>query len=162
MPAWASCEAEADSLFRKEVEEAERYNVSEKQNTTDTQLEMTYFYPPAKGIISAKFGDSNEHYGVDIVAAEGTRVSSILDGTIVFAEWTVSTGYVVQIQHDNQIISVYKHNSKLLKRAGMRVKAGEAIALTGNSGELSTGPHLHFELWYSGVPLNPEDYILFE
>lgn len=158
----SSHKSEADSIFRKEVEEAEKYNISEKQGTTDTQLEMMYFYPPVKGIVSNKFGDSAEHYGVDIVVAEGTRVSSILDGTIIFAEWTVGTGYVVQVQHDNQIISVYKHNSKLLKRAGMRVRAGEAIALTGNSGELSTGPHLHFELWYSGVPLNPEDYILFE
>lgn len=159
----SSQKSEADSLFRKQIEEEERYNVSEPQSSGENmQLEMMYFYPPVKGIISNKFGDSNGHFGVDVVVAEGTRVSSILDGTVIFSEWTVGTGYVIQVQHDNQIISVYKHNSKLLKRAGMRVHAGEAIALTGNSGELSTGPHLHFELWYSGVPLNPEDYILFE
>jgi len=158
----SSKKSEVDSLFRKQIEEEDRYNVSEKQKNIDTQLEMMYFYTPVKGIISNSFGDTSGHLGVDVVVAEGTRVSSILDGTVIFAEWTVGTGYVIQVQHDNQIISVYKHNSKLLKRAGMRVHAGEAIALTGNSGELSTGPHLHFELWYSGVPLNPEDYILFE
>jgi murein DD-endopeptidase MepM/ murein hydrolase activator NlpD len=112
-------------------------------------------------MISSKFGDSNGHYGVDILAVEGTRVSSVMDGTVVFSGWTVETGNVIQIQHTNNLLSFYKHNSKLLKKAGDTVRAGEAIAEVGNSGELTTGPHLHFELWYKGAPVNPEDYISF-
>ncbi|MCQ2228998.1 MAG: peptidoglycan DD-metalloendopeptidase family protein [Bacteroidales bacterium] len=154
--------SEADSLFRMQVEAEDMFNVDDKTASTDTRLEMMFFFPPMKGIISNKFGDKEEHFGVDILAAEGTRVSSILDGTVVFSEWTVETGYVIEVQHDNQIVSLYKHNGKLLKKAGQRVTAGEAIAIVGNSGELTTGTHLHFELWYSGVPLNPENYISFE
>jgi murein DD-endopeptidase MepM/ murein hydrolase activator NlpD len=102
------------------------------------------------------------HFGVDILAAEGTRVSAVMDGTVVFTGWTVETGYVIQIQHPNNLVSFYKHNSKLLKNTGAAVKAAEAIAQTGNSGELTTGPHLHFELWYNGAPINPEDFISFK
>lgn len=154
--------SEADSLFRMQVEAEEKFNVDDNSSTTDTRLEMMFFFPPMKGIISNKFGDKEEHFGVDVLGGEGTRVSSILDGTVVLAEWTVETGYVIEVQHDNQIVSLYKHNAKLLKRVGQRVSAGEAIAIIGNSGELTTGTHLHFELWYSGVPLNPENYISFE
>ena len=152
----------ADSLFRMQVEAEDMFNVDDKSASTDTRLEMMFFFPPMKGLISNKFGDKDEHFGVDILAAEGTRVSSILDGTVIFSEWTVETGYVIEVQHDNQLVSLYKHNGKLLKRTGQRVTAGEAIAIVGNSGELTTGTHLHFELWYSGVPLNPENYISFE
>jgi len=152
----------ADSLFRMQVEAEDMFNVDDKSASTDTRLEMMFFFPPMKGLISNKFGDKDEHFGVDILAAEGTRVSSILDGTVIFSEWTVETGYVIEVQHDNQLVSLYKHNGKLLKKTGQRVTAGEAIAIVGNSGELTTGTHLHFELWYSGVPLNPENYISFE
>ncbi len=155
--------SEADSLFRVEVEAQEMYNVSEGQsNLADTRLEVLFMNTPLKGVVTNKFGEFEGHYGVDIAAVEGARVASVLDGTVIFAEWTVETGNVIQIQHDNHLMSVYKHNSKLLKKQGMRVTAGEAIALTGNSGELSTAPHLHFELWYQGAPLNPENYISFE
>ena len=153
--------SKTDSVFRATVEAEDRYNV-EDQGVSDTKLEMMFLFPPIKGIVTDKFGDARGHLGVDVVSAEGTRVSSILDGTVIFSEWTVETGYVMMVQHDNQLVSVYKHNGKLLKKAGMRVAAGEAIAMVGNSGELTTGPHLHFELWYSGVPLNPENYISFE
>lgn len=155
--------SEADSLFRKEVEAQEKYNIAFDSNSpTDTRLEIAFLNVPLKGVVTNKFGDREGHYGVDIAAIEGARVASVMDGTVIFAEWTVETGNVIQVQHDNQLVSVYKHNSKLLKKQGMRVSAGEAIALTGNSGELSTAPHLHFELWYQGVPLNPENYISFD
>lgn len=153
--------SEADSLFRAEVEQEEIFDLENAHTVHDTQLEMMFLYTPMKGIVTNKFGDTQDHFGVDVVAPEGTPVQSIKDGTIVFAEWTVETGYVIQVQHENQLLSIYKHNAKLLKRVGTRVKAGEAIAFVGNSGEQSTGPHLHFELWYAGVPLNPENYISF-
>jgi murein DD-endopeptidase MepM/ murein hydrolase activator NlpD len=98
---------------------------------------------------------------VDVVCATNELVKSVLDGTVILASWTLETGYIIEIQHENNIISVYKHNSQLLKKVGNKVKVGEAIAIVGNSGELSTGPHLHFELWYEGKSVNPEDYIVF-
>jgi len=151
-----------DSLFRIQVEMEDKFNLT-SGNTTGSKfrLEQTSFFSPLKGVIVNKFGGSRGHYGVDIVAGPGARVSSILDGTVFFAEWTVETGYVIGIQHANNLASFYKHNSLLLKKEGDRVKAGEAIANVGNSGEFTTGPHLHFELWYNGVPLNPEEYIDF-
>lgn len=155
--------SEVDSIFRMDVESQDKYNVLGNQaDQVDTKLEMLFLDVPLKGVVTNKFGDKEGHYGVDIAAVEGARVASVLDGTVIFAEWTVETGNVIQVQHDNQLVSIYKHNSKLLKMPGMRVSAGEIIALTGNSGELSTAPHLHFELWYQGVPLNPENYISFD
>ena len=154
--------SEQDSIFRKEVEREERFNLSVRPASTKLiALENTFFFSPLKGMIVNAFGDTKGHYGVDIVAAPGARVSAVMDGTVVFSGWTVETGFVIQIQHPNNIISIYKHNERLLKEAGQTVKAGEAIAHVGNSGELTTGPHLHFELWYNGMPLNPEEYISF-
>ena len=151
-----------DSLFRLQVEKEDKFNLS-THNTSGSKfrLEQTSFFSPLKGVIVNKFGGTQGHYGVDIVAGPGARVSSILDGTVFFAGWTVETGNVIGIQHANNLVSFYKHNSLLLKKVGDRVKAGEAIATVGNSGEYTTGPHLHFELWYDGVPLNPEEYIDF-
>jgi len=114
-----------------------------------------------KGIVSAPFNASEGHYAVDIIAQPNARVSSVLDGTVIFADYTINTGYVIYVQHEKNIISIYKHNSELLKTTGDKIKAGEAIAIMGNSGELSTGPHLHFELWNNGVAVNPEQYIEF-
>lgn len=152
-----------DSLFRLAVEEEERFNVSNiSQRKTDTRLELMYFFPPLKGVVTNRYGDSKGHYGIDVVAVPGSRVSAVLEGTVIFSGWTVETGYVIQLQHANQLVSIYKHNGKLLKEVGDNVRAGEAIATVGNSGEYTTGPHLHFELWYGGVPLNPENYISFE
>lgn len=151
-----------DSLFRKQIEEEEKYNLSINQGKEyQFQIEQTYFFCPLEGIVVAKFGEYPGHFGVDIAAAKGSRVSAIMDGTIIFTGWTVETGYVIQIQHKNNIISVYKHNSRLLKEMGNTVKAGEAIAQVGNSGELTTGPHLHFELWYNGKPIDPTTFISF-
>ena len=125
------------------------------------QLDKIYFFTPAKGFITNSFNPLNNHFGTDIVAAPNEVVKATLDGTVTIAAWTLETGHIIQIQHDYNIISVYKHNAELLKKVGARVRAGDAIAIVGNSGELTTGPHLHFELWHNGVALNPENFIVF-
>jgi murein DD-endopeptidase MepM/ murein hydrolase activator NlpD len=154
--------SEEDSLFRALVEMEEKYNLSQRtENRSGTGLENTFFFTPLKGMVVNRFGDPRGHFGVDIVAGPGARVSAVMDGVVVFSGWTVETGYVIQLQHANNLLSTYKHNERLLKSAGEHVKAGEAIAHVGNSGELTTGPHLHFELWYNGVPLDPQEYISF-
>ncbi len=156
--------SEADSIFRAEIEQDVKYNVDESNRLVnqDGRLEMVFFYSPIKGIVNNKFGESKGHFGVDVVAPEDAAVRSVLDGVVIFSEWTIETGHVLIIQHDNQLVSVYKHNSKLVKRAGMRVSGGEVISFVGNSGELSTGTHLHFELWHAGVPVDPEGYLSFD
>ncbi|MCU4174590.1 M23 family metallopeptidase [Carboxylicivirga sp. N1Y90] len=155
--------SEEDSLFREQVEREEKFNLAVFEgNSRKFELEHSFLFTPIKGVVVNKFGDSKGHYGVDIVTKEGERVSAVLDGTVVFTGWTVETGYVIQIQHTNNLISLYKHNERLLKSMGDQVQAGEAIARVGNSGELTTGPHLHFELWYNGVALDAEQYMSFE
>lgn len=124
-------------------------------------LGSLFFVPPVTGPISAKYLAVDDHYGVDILASSNTPVKSIMDGIVLFSDWTMETGNTLAIQHPNNIISVYKHNSALLKKTGQRLSAGEAIAIIGNSGTLSDGPHLHFELWYDGLPVDPEKYINF-
>jgi murein DD-endopeptidase MepM/ murein hydrolase activator NlpD len=115
-----------------------------------------------KGIITNNYDPSGKHYGVDIVAAKNAAIKSTLDGTVIFAEWTLQTGYTIAVQHQDNLISVYKHNSVLLKKEGDYVTAGAVIAIIGETGELTTGPHLHFELWYDGSPVNPRDYMVFQ
>lgn len=124
-------------------------------------LSHIHFFVPVRGVITNSYNPAQEHFGVDLVSEPNARISSVLDGTIIFSGWTIETGYVLYIQHDADLVSAYKHNSELLKSKGDRVKAGEAVAIIGNTGELSTGPHLHFELWHGGTPLNPEFYIDF-
>lgn len=151
-----------DSIFRARVEKEERFNLSVRQpQVKAVALENTFFFSPVKGMIVNGFGETKNHYGVDVLAATGSHVSAVMDGVVIFSGWTVETGYVIQIQHPNNIISIYKHNQNLLKEVGQTVKAGEAIARVGNSGELTSGPHLHFELWFNGTPLNPVEYISF-
>ncbi len=150
-----------DSLFRKEHEEDEKFNLSLGNSGKAQGLASVHFFAPINGMVSNHYDSKLEHFGTDVVGGMNERISSILDGTVIFSEWTLNTGYVIQIQHTNNLLSIYKHNSELLKKAGEHVKAGEAIALLGNSGELTSGPHLHFELWHNGRPLNPEDYIKF-
>jgi len=127
----------------------------------NVQIYSQNFFKPLNGIITAKFAPLEKHYGIDIVAPHNDAVKSVLDGTVIMAAWTLETGYVIVIQHAGNLISVYKHNAVLLKQEGDFVKAGEPIAIAGNSGEISTGPHLHFELWYNGNPVNPTNYINF-
>ena len=124
-------------------------------------MDRLFFFNPLEGTVTQSYDISEEHFGIDIVAPKNEAVKAVLRGTVIFAEWTVETGYVIQIQHENNLTSIYKHNSVLLKKVGEEVKVGEAIAIVGNTGELSSGPHLHFELWQEGVPLDPENYINF-
>jgi murein DD-endopeptidase MepM/ murein hydrolase activator NlpD len=119
------------------------------------------FFTPLRGIVTSKFNPSQKHYGVDIVSVQNEAIKATLDGVVTFTGWTLETGYTISIQHENDLISVYKHNSALLKDQGSSVKAGDPIAIIGSTGEQSTGPHLHFELWYNGVPVDPTTFIKF-
>ena len=154
-----------DSILRAEYENGTSYNLyyndNEELSAPTSTLSSSVFFTPLKGIITTEFDLSAKHYGIDIVARQNEAVKATLDGTVIFSDWTVETGYVISIQHKENFISVYKHNSVLLKQEGNIVKAGEPIAIVGESGELTTGPHLHFELWYNGTPVNPKDYIAF-
>jgi murein DD-endopeptidase MepM/ murein hydrolase activator NlpD len=149
-----------DSLLRVEIESQDRYNLS-VSSATASPISSFYFFTPLKGTITAEFESKKKHYGVDIVSKPNEVIKSTLDGTVVIADWTSETGYVIGVQHSNNLFSFYKHNSALLKSVGDYVKAGEVIAIIGNSGEYTTGPHLHFELWYNGTAVNPVDYISF-
>jgi len=120
-----------------------------------------YLMPPISGVVSSTFDPEKEHFGVDILAPHDTPVKAIWDGHVITADWTLETGYTIGIQHDNDMVSFYKHNAVLLKRNGAFVRAGEAIAIIGNTGKLTSGPHLHFELWLQGKPVDPTDYIDF-
>ena len=120
-----------------------------------------FFFTPLKGFVTNNFNALNSHYGIDIVAKKNEPIKATLDGTVIFCDWTIKTGYVIAIQHQNNIISVYKHNSALMKKEGNYVKAGEVIAIIGNTGELTSGPHLHFELWYDGKAVNPKEFMRF-
>lgn len=150
-----------DSVFQDNLL-AEQLNLSIQGNTRkSTELSQIHFYVPVKGIVTNHFNLSGEHFGVDLVSDPNARISSVLEGTVIFSGWTLETGYVLYVQHEADLVSVYKHNAELLKSTGDRVRAGEAVAIIGNSGELSTGPHLHFELWHRGNAINPEQYIDF-
>jgi murein DD-endopeptidase MepM/ murein hydrolase activator NlpD len=154
----------ADSLLRQEFESVRQQPLSSRpiqMINPQLQLEKIHFFTPARGLVTNSFNPLGSHFGIDIVAPPNEVVKATLDGTITMATWTIETGHVIQVQHEHNLISLYKHNAELLKKVGSRVKAGDAIAIVGNSGELTTGPHLHFELWHNGVALNPEDYIVF-
>jgi murein DD-endopeptidase MepM/ murein hydrolase activator NlpD len=153
-----------DSVLRARVENEERYNLTLGPSTTESVsgLASLHFFPPIKGIISGKYDVRTKHFGTDIVTKPKALVSAALDGTVIFTGWTMETGFVIEVQHPNNLVSVYKHNAGLLKETGDLVRAGEAISVVGDSGELYTsGPHLHFEIWYKGSPLDPEKHILF-
>ena len=147
-----------DSLLRIVVEGEDKNSITFKNKKNN---EFLMFFTPLEGIITDKFNRKQKHFGIDIVARDKSRIAAALEGTVIVSNWTSETGYVIIVQHKNDYISLYKHNSVLLKEVGDFVSSGDHIAIIGNSGELSTGPHLHFELWYKGVPVNPEDYISF-
>ena len=149
-----------DSLLRAQVIQQEQFNIR-TENRAIQQLEGLHMFPPVKGIISDGYNPATGHPYVDIAAPANSVVSSILDGTVIMAAYVRETGHTIQIQHDNNLISIYKHNEKLLKKTGDKVSAGTAIALVGNSGDLSYGNHLHFELWHNGAPVDPTLYIKF-
>ncbi|HAH23644.1 MAG TPA: peptidase M23 [Prolixibacteraceae bacterium] len=151
----------ADSIFETNLME-EKQNLSISNNTKRLpSIASIHFFTPLRGLITNKFNPKTEHLAVDIVGHQNARISSVLDGTVIFAGWTMDTGYSIYVQHENNIVSAYKHNGELLKAEGDKVKAGDVIAIMGNSGELTTGPHLHFELWHNGIALDPETYIDF-
>ncbi|HIB36748.1 M23 family metallopeptidase [Mesonia sp.] len=147
-----------DSLLREQVEQEDKYNV------IDAAVDRTDFklFPPVKGQISEAYNAEENHFAVDIVTSKNSPVKATAEGTVVFSEWTAETGYVIIIEHRYGLISVYKHNSSLAKEQGELVKKGEVIGMVGSTGELSTGPHLHFELWSNGRPVNPTDFLEFE
>ncbi len=153
-----------DSALRAQVERDDRYNLSMNSELPEsvTNAASLHFFPPVKGIVSGKYDPRTKHFGTDIVTKPNSPVSAALDGTVIFTGWTMETGFVIEVQHSNNIVSVYKHNANLLKETGDLVRTGEAIAIVGTSGELYTsGPHLHFEIWYKGSPLDPEKHIIF-
>lgn len=146
------------------IEEFESKPLDENSfiSVTSSSFSDAYFFPPLKGVVTGTFEPVQSHFGVDIVSAENEPVKSIADGTVVLASWTLETGYVIIVQHSNELISIYKHNSVLLKKLGEPVRGGEIISIIGNTGEQTTGQHLHIELWYKGNPLNPQEFITFD
>jgi murein DD-endopeptidase MepM/ murein hydrolase activator NlpD len=154
-----------DRLDKSDIklrEEMEKNNGAMAGMGTKTEnIKDVFLFSPLKGIVTDKYSQKNNHYGVDIVAGKDAPIKSIAEGTVIIASWTDDTGYVITVQHKAELISVYKHCSVLLKKSGDFVRAGEIIAIIGNTGELTTGPHLHFELWHQGNPINPEKMIAF-
>lgn len=152
--------SQQESEFRAAMEEKERFNLG--LGIKEQNKDYYHFFPPVEGIVTNSFDEKKRHFGTDIVAKSNAKVAAVLDGVVIFTDWTVKTGNVIQVQHANDLISVYKHNSTLLKQQGDYVRAGEVIAIVGNTGEESSGPHLHFELWRAGNPLNPENFMKFK
>lgn len=153
-----------DSIFRANFEIETRNNLFNSPIMSDitADLKIVSFYSPIDGIVTNHFDRANKHYGTDLVASNNAVIKATADGTVIYSGWSVDNGYCIGIQHNGNLLSFYKHNAVLLKEEGEYVSAGDPIAIYGNSGSLSTGPHLHFELWYNGTPLNPEDYISFD
>ncbi|MDR2413906.1 MAG: M23 family metallopeptidase [Odoribacteraceae bacterium] len=152
-----------EKRFRDLVEERERFNLSLDELLPSSPEAFYRCFPPLTGgMITARFDETINHYGVDLAARQNASVSAVLGGVVIFSDWTMKTGYVIQVQHPGDLVSVYKHNSVLLKEQGDVVLVGEAIAIVGNTGEETTGPHLHFELWRGGKPIDPEKFIKFE
>ena len=145
-----------DSILRKVVEREDKFNVIESETQT-LSLEMS---PPVRGIIIESFDVSIKHYGIDIVLKEQTPVKAVADGIVLLSEWTIDSGHTVIVYHKDQLTSIYKHNYLSKVKTGDYVKQGQVVALSGNTGELTSGPHLHFELWDSSGPINPEDLLL--
>jgi len=155
--------SEKDSLLRVKIDLREKYELHNKEGAVSQNDDMkgVFFFTPIDGSVSRYFNLKEGHFGVDVVAPKDEAVMATLDGTVVFNTWTPEAGHVIYLQHNYNLISVYKHNAFVLKKVGEFVEAGEPIAIIGNSGRLSTGPHLHFELWHKGTALNPEDYMRF-
>ena len=147
-----------DSLLRVKADKEDKYNLFDSETNSSNFV----LFPPVNGTISEGYNLEEKHFAVDVVIPETTPVKSTADGIVIFAEWTMSTGYVIIVEHSNELISIYKHNGSITKAQGDLVKVGEVIALSGNTGELSTGPHLHFELWSKGYPIDPTNFIDFQ
>jgi murein DD-endopeptidase MepM/ murein hydrolase activator NlpD len=148
-----------DSMFRQEFEQTDMSLI----NTSGSYRELreVFLFSPIAGFVSAPYNAKDGHYGVDVVAKKNEPVKCIADGTVIMASWTQDSGYVIAVQHRSNLISVYKHNAELLKKVGNFVNAGEIISIIGNTGDLTDGPHLHFELWLNGNSVNPEEFVTF-
>ena len=146
-----------DSILRAQVALEDKYNLFERAATGESLV----LFSPVSGIISQEYDADKKHFAVDIVTEKDAAVKSVANGTVIFAEWTAETGYVIIIEHENGLLSVYKHNGSLTKSQGDIVQVGEVVASVGNTGEFTSGPHLHFELWTNGNPVNPVNYIDF-
>lgn len=154
-----------DSAFREDFEAQrlgyEARNPDRNRGVIKPDISSFSFFTPLRGIVTSKFDPATKHYGVDIVSVQNEAIKATLDGVVIFTGWTLETGYTICMQHDHDLVSIYMHNSAILKDQGSYVKAGDPIAIIGSSGENSTGPHLHFELWYKGVPVAPTNFIKF-
>ena len=148
-----------DSQFRQEFEIGEQ--VDQISLSRSSELLEIFFFSPITGLISRKYNLREDHFGVDVVSKKNEPVMSVASGTVILSSWTQDSGYVIAIQHSSDLISIYKHNAELLKKTGNFVNGGEVIAIIGNTGELTDGPHLHFELWYKGNTVDPEDFVTF-
>jgi murein DD-endopeptidase MepM/ murein hydrolase activator NlpD len=146
-----------DSILRDIVSQEDKYNP-----LIDSEEVNFVLFPPVNGSISENYNPELKHFAVDVVTAKDSPVKAAADGTVIFSDWTTDSGHVIVLIHTNNLISIYKHNASLHKEQGDLVKAGEVIATVGNSGELTTGPHLHFELWSDGYPINPTNFIDFD
>lgn len=153
---------ELKELMQSVDNEAELGNLIENTFAVETNISSMIFMTPIKGMISDTFAPNRGHYGTDIVAPKGEVIKATQKGTVIVATWSADTGHMLAIQHQNNVVSFYKHNSSLLKKTGDIVRSGEGIAIIGNTGEMTEGPHLHFELWFNGQPINPQRYIDFE
>lgn len=150
-----------DSALRAHMEQDLKLSLTPGKGTDDLSALLRTLYPPVRGQVTHSVDQLSGHYGTDIVSKPDAPISAIADGTVVMASWNPQEGYVLGVQHALGLLSLFKHNSRLLKRVGETVRRGDAVAIIGNSGELSSGPHLHFELWHNGRVLNAEDYIAF-
>lgn len=153
--------SQKEAQLKYSIESQDKYSLAYGAESNKNGISNFFFFTPIKGVVSEQFKSKDRHYGVDIVGPENEPIKATLDGTVILATWSSETGYTITVQHTNNLISVYKHNSVLLKKVGDYVKAGEAIAIIGNSGEQTTGPHLHFELWYNGSAIDPQGYMVF-
>ncbi len=151
-----------DSIFRKQFEESNNnYFYENIENNFDEILNVNLFSPVSSGIISSKYDVSKKHYGIDILCKKDEPIKAIADGTVILSSWTKDSGYIISIYHSNNLVSIYKHNSKLLRNVGDNVSTGDIISIIGNTGQLSSGPHLHLELWFNGKSINPSQFVSF-
>lgn len=152
-----------DSILRLKIDEQEKYKITSTNKDSEKyeSLKGLLFFPPINGAVSDSIDTKNGHFGIDIVAPKDAAVKATLGGTVIYTDWTPDNGNVIHVQHNHSLISIYKHNSVLLKKVGDIVKTGEAIAIIGNSGQLSSGPHLHLEIWHKGIPIDPLKHIIF-
>lgn len=153
--------SQADLEFRKDYEQSKTNSNASVAKLKYTGLGEAVFFTPVKGLVTESFDLTEDHFGVDIVTKQDETIKTTLDGTVIFTGFSAGDGNVIQVQHSNNLISIYKHCSTLLKNTGDRVKSGEAIGVVGNTGEKSHGPHLHFELWFNGSPVNPQEFVSF-